>query len=168
MQGPGIDDGYVLKVTPLMCAAMSGKRGAVKLLVENGALLDLRDKEGYTALIYAADENPPHPSVVTLLVEMGADQSIRDKTFRETALEKFEKSCFSAGESHEEVIALLGGPTVRPLSLRDQNDSFLLWQEEEPRPISDSPVPRVFLLAPSAPRLLRPTIFPSPLLCGRM
>ena len=73
-------------VKPLMMAAYYGHPEAVEVLADGGALLDLQDGAGRTALWYAAYSNHlamwwaayrKHPAVVRLLVGRGADQTIK-------------------------------------------------------------------------------------------
>ena len=61
--------------TPLMMAAYYGHPEAVEVLADGGALLDLQDGAGRTALWYAAYSN--HLAIVKLLVGRGADQTIK-------------------------------------------------------------------------------------------
>ncbi len=63
-------DGY-LKRTPLMWAAGNGHTDCVEYLIQNGAKLDLKDEDGWTALHYAALGG--HLEVMKKLVEGGQD-----------------------------------------------------------------------------------------------
>ena len=77
---------------------------AVTTLVEHGALLDLQTTSGWirtTALMCASIGN--HPSIVTFLVGMGADQSI--KSDGKTALDFVTKMVGRA-----EVVGILKNP----------------------------------------------------------
>jgi ankyrin repeat protein len=81
------ESGKLAGKTPLMVASSKGKREIVKLLIENGADLNIRDEgkgsskrqnfEGWTALHYAADAD--QDQVVKILVQNGADVNIRTK-----------------------------------------------------------------------------------------
>ena len=55
----------VFGLTPLMQAIKAGRSEAVKLLVDAGARLDLKDSEGRTAADYAVLY--PDPAVTTIL-----------------------------------------------------------------------------------------------------
>jgi len=68
-----IDDS---KTTPLMHASASGYIDIVKILVENGAKLNLKNIHGYTALIRACINN--HPEVIKYLIYNDADVNICD------------------------------------------------------------------------------------------
>ena len=57
-----------------MLVASDGHTSMVKLLIENGADLELKDDIGCTALMHAAMEG--RASVVKLLVEAGAEDPI--------------------------------------------------------------------------------------------
>ncbi|KAI0341655.1 L-asparaginase [Trametopsis cervina] len=57
--------------SPLHVAALNGSMNCIKVLLENGALVHLRDGLGHTALYYAARQG--HDSVVDLLVKTGAN-----------------------------------------------------------------------------------------------
>ena len=68
----------------MMWAAEQGHLPAVRRLLEAGALVDLQNGEGYTALMFAVRKG--RVDVVRLLMESGADPSI--KSFdRKTALD---------------------------------------------------------------------------------
>lgn len=60
----------------MMSAAYTGDYDKVVACVENGADVDARSYDGYTALMFAAMEG--HSKVVSFLVESGADVSLRD------------------------------------------------------------------------------------------
>lgn len=62
--------------TPLIVAAFLGRTAAAKLLIENGANLEVKNNDGSTPLHVAAFF--AHPDVVTLLLESGADINARD------------------------------------------------------------------------------------------
>ena len=87
-------------LTPLMIAAKMGCINAVTFLMEHGAIVDLQDKDGKTALHYAVHgcdttrdvsrclgtQNPlmtpvekGHVSVATFLIEHGANVNLQDK-----------------------------------------------------------------------------------------
>ena len=67
--------GYRCEETALMLACINGHEDAVKALVAAGASLDLRDKNGYTALMTASFS--AQPLVVWQLLQAGADRSVR-------------------------------------------------------------------------------------------
>ena len=58
-----------------MRAAASGHFSTVKLLLERGAEIDLKDPLGTTAMMFAAERK--YPDIVSLLLRKGADKSIR-------------------------------------------------------------------------------------------
>ena len=65
--------------TMLMIAARVGVLDAVKVLLERGAIPDTRDKTyQQSALMIAVREN--HPSIVKLLIEVGADVNAKTRT----------------------------------------------------------------------------------------
>jgi len=70
--------------TPLIVAAFSGHTDAMRLLVENGAGLDLQNNQGSTALHTAAFIC--YPDAVALLLDRGANTEIKNN-FGRTALE---------------------------------------------------------------------------------
>ena len=61
----------------LIDAARYGDLETVKLLIENGADIDAKDKDGYTVLMYAS--NNGNLEIIKYLVENGADINIKDK-----------------------------------------------------------------------------------------
>jgi ankyrin repeat protein len=70
--------------TPLIVAALYGQTGAMKVLVENGANLDLQNNQGSTALHTAAFVC--QTDAVAFLLEHGANPDIKNN-FGRTALE---------------------------------------------------------------------------------
>jgi len=83
---------------PLNLATYNGHLEVVKLLLDNGADLAVRDKYGATSLNCASANG--HLEVVKLLLDKGADISVRDK-YEATPL-----NCASAN-GHLEVVRLL-------------------------------------------------------------
>jgi ankyrin repeat protein len=74
--------------------ASGGHVEVVKLLINRGALIDLQNKYGGTALMYAICPFCGKTECVRLLLEKGADMSIKDKdgkTAKDRAMEKEEK-----------------------------------------------------------------------------
>jgi ankyrin repeat protein len=62
--------------TPLMAASRTGNVEAMKVLIDRGADLQVKESlRGTTALMWAADEG--HPAAVQLLIERGADLNAR-------------------------------------------------------------------------------------------
>jgi hypothetical protein len=69
-----------LRFTALIEAAYQGRTGVVEALIERGANVDARAKDGRTALAWAVYEGRGDVSrVVELLVEGGADLEARDR-----------------------------------------------------------------------------------------
>ena len=62
--------------SPLISAAVFGKPGMAKLLIEAGADLDFQNNDGSTALISAAFFC--RPDIVRMLLDAGADKTIRN------------------------------------------------------------------------------------------
>ncbi len=112
--GPDVDANDKHDTTPLMIAAYCGQRGSVRLLLEAGADTNLKNKDGDTALIdtirsdiqllehgvYVDEQNNDYATVplalmeavtcekqeiITLLLESGADPTIRDNKGRTAA-----------------------------------------------------------------------------------
>jgi hypothetical protein len=73
----------------LMLAAENGRTDAVKLLVERGAEVDLRDQWGRTALMYACSyeeaSTPERLEIIKFLIDRGADVNAKTES-GETAL----------------------------------------------------------------------------------
>ena len=63
--------------TPLMYAARAGNVDAVQAFLDAGAFADARSGAGWTALMYAARDNPD-ASVAEALFEAGGDPSLRN------------------------------------------------------------------------------------------
>lgn len=68
-----------MKRTPLHFAAHQNQVAAIQLLVQEGASMNDKDAEGYTALLLATVEN--HAPAVQALCGLGADLSLRVKTY---------------------------------------------------------------------------------------
>ena len=62
--------------TPLITAAEAGHEEIVKCLIEAGACVEAKDKDGETALVCAARKR--HEAIVRLLIEAGASTMARD------------------------------------------------------------------------------------------
>jgi len=56
---------------PLMAAAIRGHRDTVELLLDSGADLEAKDRDGWTALMQVAAEG--HKDTLVLLLDRGAD-----------------------------------------------------------------------------------------------
>ncbi len=87
------------KLTPLHMAAYNGHTSVVKLLIENDAAIDARDREGKTALTHAC--TGPFQETVALLLEAGADINAREAT------EGFTPLMMAAGLGQMEVVKVL-------------------------------------------------------------
>jgi len=101
--GVNINDRSIGGGTALMYAASRNDPGLVGYLLEKGAEVDAREKDvtgsfGKTALHYAADKGSL--DIVRLLVEAGADRSIKAK-YGETAMD------FAVAGNHRDVIEYL-------------------------------------------------------------
>lgn len=70
--------------SPLIVAALYGQNGVVRLLLDRGAEMNLKNKEGSTALHVAAFFG--QPEVVEVLLDKGADTGIRNN-YGQTPLE---------------------------------------------------------------------------------
>ncbi|MFZ2899303.1 MAG: ankyrin repeat domain-containing protein [Saprospiraceae bacterium] len=72
----GIDarDSYLR--TPLINATFYGKIGLMRWLIEKGADVDAQDKNGYTALHFAAQE--VKPDCIQILLDHNANPNIKD------------------------------------------------------------------------------------------
>ena len=77
--------------TPLIIAAINGVSEIVKILIEKGAKLDIQNREGYTALIAAAQEfhkvrkvnrKKDYYDIIKMLIEAGADWNINHLSYR--------------------------------------------------------------------------------------
>ena len=86
--------------TPLSYAAESGHEVMVKLLLEKGAKLEIKDKKyNQTPLLWAVKKR--HEAVVKLLLEKGAELEIKDKKYKQTPLS------YAAEKGHEAMVKLL-------------------------------------------------------------
>lgn len=86
--------------TPLHSATVQGNVAVVKILVDNGADTEVRDRKGWTPLHYAAFSG--QDLVVWLLVEKGADMEAKEPLFDgKTALHH------AAANGRKDVVRLL-------------------------------------------------------------
>ena len=69
---PDNDYGYY----PLHVAAYGGKEDIVQVLLEKGATVDVKDRDGATPLMKATEKD--YPTIVELLLYWGADVEARD------------------------------------------------------------------------------------------
>ena len=67
-----------------MMAAVGGHKETVAILAEKGANLEVKDKNGRTALTMAAEEG--HEETVAILAKKGANLEVKDKNNGRTAL----------------------------------------------------------------------------------
>lgn len=74
----GYQNEYGIYDTPLMEAAVALDLEMMRLLIENGASVDARNREGETALMLVASEREALPAI-RLLLSRGADVNARDK-----------------------------------------------------------------------------------------
>jgi len=85
-------------LSALMCASQEGHYKVVKLLLENGAGVDLQDSKGWSALMYACQAG--HHEVVGLLLEYGADVELQSM--------QWESACSLAlHHDHPEMLTLI-------------------------------------------------------------
>lgn len=63
--------------SPLITAAVFGKTDMARILIDSGANINFRNKDGSTALLSAAFFG--RPEIVRLLLDAGADKSIKNK-----------------------------------------------------------------------------------------
>jgi ankyrin repeat protein len=68
-------DGFQKKYTALMVASREGDLELATWLVDNGADVNAKTKDGHTALMYAAFNR--YPEIVKLLISKGADVNAR-------------------------------------------------------------------------------------------
>ena len=73
-------------VTPLMLACAHGNIRIATLLLQARANINQQDNDGWTALMYACASETPHNDLVRLLIQSGADISIKDSELQRTAL----------------------------------------------------------------------------------
>ena len=76
---PALDVPDAIGATPLIYAISGGERDAIIALIRAGADLGAAADSGYTALMWAA-AHPARTEYVALLLDAGADASIKDET----------------------------------------------------------------------------------------
>ena len=82
-------------------------RTVVRLLLDHGAEVNVRNIRGYSPLMLAASSDTIPSGVVKLLLAKGADASCKDD-YDETARD------LAAKRGHTEVTRLLGGASQKP------------------------------------------------------
>jgi ankyrin repeat protein len=90
--------------TALAEAASAGNQESVRLLLARGAKVDVQDDRGYTALLYAAGSDSSPAGMVKMLLDKGADRSLKGDG--ETA------AALAAKRGNTEVAKLLGAPRI--------------------------------------------------------
>jgi ankyrin repeat protein len=84
--------------TPLMVAAKGGCADVVRMLITSKAQLDVQDKEGFTALLFASWYE--HVDVAHMLLDAGADVNVKNNVGM-TAL------MFAAASGYENIVQTL-------------------------------------------------------------
>lgn len=88
-------------------AASKGKLGVLKLLLENGCDINLKDKEGYTSLMHAIFSN--QIEVVKYLISAGANLNLR-------ANDNFNALHYAKYNKKEEIVQLLRDAKAEEMS----------------------------------------------------
>lgn len=83
-------------LSPLL---LTSDKGIVQLLIDHGAKLDIKDKYGWTPLMYASFQG--NSDLVKFYIDSGIDPNIQDTTYKNTAL------MLASGLEHFEVVKLL-------------------------------------------------------------
>ena len=89
----------------------------IRLLIEYGANVNLQDKDGYTALVFASYNG--HTEAVKLLLANGADPDLQDNN-RRTAL------MYASHNGHIEIVKLLLAAGAK-VNLQDDRDYTALY-----------------------------------------
>ena len=87
--------------TPLLEAAHIGQAGAAKLLVENGANVNDRDRQGSTPLMLAAES--ARDKVVRVLIDAGADLNAKDNEGKTAVMRAAESTMID----RDQIVAML-------------------------------------------------------------
>src|SRR5580700_1359604 len=88
----------------LLSFAKRGEIRSVRTLLENGAAIESKDKDGRTALMLAAQHG--HVDIVSLLLDKGAKADARDGE----GMNAFGLALLSTGKGREKVLNLLPAP----------------------------------------------------------
>ena len=90
------------QLTPLMVACLEpGNIRIAKLLLQARANINQQNNKGHTALILACNSETPNNDLVRLLIQSGADISIKDSELQRTAL------MLAAGRGHTSIVQYL-------------------------------------------------------------
>ncbi len=100
-----INVGNAMEGTPLMWAAMKGHTVCVEWLLQNGAKVDGKDREGRTALQHASRKG--HYSIVESLLKHRATTDMKDST-GSTATER------ASENGYNDIVQLLQTRTTTP------------------------------------------------------
>jgi len=110
------------KETPLFTAVQAGEPAYIQLLIEAGAELNIFNNEGQTPLIAAATRKNKKEDIIKLLLDSGADASIKDRD-RKAAWEYVPSVSYDTVGYTMRNIALEKGPDA---SIRDKKGRQLL------------------------------------------
>ena len=108
--------------TPLFLAVSLGSEIMTRLLMEEGADLESKDRNARTPLSWAAEKG--QEALVRLLLEKGADPTSKDKSGR-TALS------WAAEMGHEALVSLLLEKGADPKSKGKSGQTLLWWAAEK-------------------------------------
>jgi ankyrin repeat protein len=120
-QDPGLIDARDRQArTPLMCASQTGHLAVVRLLLDKGVAIDVKNLYGWTALLFACCWGCA--PVVSLLLERGADDIIGSQ-WRPSPL------ILASEGGHLEVVRLmLDRPSAKAtINHREGNGATALW-----------------------------------------
>ena len=97
--GVGVNEKNNVGMTPLHLAAWGGYKDLVKLLLENGANIDEKNKNsGITPILWAAGQG--HKDIVKLLVDRGANIDVKNDRGVTPVFQ-------AAEEGHTDIVMLL-------------------------------------------------------------
>ena len=122
-------------VTPLMLACQYGNIRIATLLLQARANINQQNNNGLTALMYACLSETPHNDLVRLLIQSGADISIKESELQVTAL------MVAATRGHTSIVQYLLDEGA-PVNIQDVDGSTSLTIASE---LGHSEVVRVLI-----------------------
>ena len=114
--------------TPLMYAVENGELDMVKLLVENGADIDVIDKCGFNVICVAADnywDSPENLQIITYLMDQGADADVVTNFRQDAPFLAYRHTTYGERENREIWEKLSEYNSTSPYAVQNHEDDLV-------------------------------------------